>query len=118
MTPVGDQFPGWVAAIEDTNPWFEVHLNNIFILKAIVTQGCQNVDYWTEEYIIRYWADGDFKYYLDSDTNDVKVSDLIICVLQLSYLQRAHSRSSINHLLPVINVVGNNALPRQKDQLT
>lgn len=61
-----DRWPqGWTASVEDTSPWFEVNLNDPFIITSLATQGYGGtIDQWVEKYRISWEnEEGDWRNY-------------------------------------------------------
>ena len=48
--------PGWVPAYEDQS-WIQVNLPQDFTIRAILTQGCQDENFWTTSYAMQYWIE-------------------------------------------------------------
>ena len=68
LDTMGSKHIGWVASIGETNPWLQITLLRQFTLKSVLTQGCQNSDFWTEEYRIQYLENKIWTFYLGNDS--------------------------------------------------
>ena len=68
LDTIANTRPGWVASITDTNPWLQIILQGQFTLKSVLTQGCQDSDFWTEEYRIEYFDNKQWLFYLGSNS--------------------------------------------------
>ena len=66
---------GWVPADEDQS-WIQVNLQQEFTIHAILTQGCQDENFWTTSYAMQYWIKDSqvMVYYKDDPKLDRKVS--------------------------------------------
>lgn len=61
-----DRWPqGWTASTEDLSPWFQVNLNDDFIITSVATQGYGGtIDQWVEKYRMSWEnEEGDWRNY-------------------------------------------------------
>ena len=66
---------GWIPAADDTHPWLEVGFAKAFDIKAIVTQGCSNEDFWVKSFSLDFsLGDTDLVSFVDESTGNPKVS--------------------------------------------
>ena len=77
LETLGKRRLGWVASESDTSPWIGINLQEPFILRSIWTQGCQDADYWTTEYALKYWNQESWDDYMDERTSDIKVGSKV-----------------------------------------
>ena len=61
---------GWIPASDDSRPWLEVRFTKAFDIKAIVTQGCSNEDFWVKSFSVDFSLGDTF---VDGDTEKPKV---------------------------------------------
>ncbi len=80
LPEIGLSGTGWRPTEQDTNPWLQFIMDEVYVIRAIVTQGCGNGEYWVTEYCLSYSSDGMTPvYYMASDTaQDCTVSVILI----------------------------------------
>ena len=65
---------GWIPGFDDTRPWLEVRFTKAFDIKAIVTQGCSNEDFWVKSFSIDFsLGDTDLVTIVDGAAEKTKV---------------------------------------------
>ncbi|XP_072039545.1 lactadherin-like [Amphiura filiformis] len=74
LDTLGRRRLGWVASEVDTNPWIQINLQDPFMLRSVWTQGCQDADYWTTEYVLQYWGhEASWQNYFNGSTGERKI---------------------------------------------
>ncbi len=69
---------GWMAATDDRLPWLETTFKNPFNVKAIVTQGCSNEDFWVKTYLLEYEIGEDMIKYTNGMSGEPNVSIIYV----------------------------------------
>lgn len=50
---------GWIPASDDSRPWIQLQLDEVYTVRAVVTQGCVSEESWVSAYCISYTQEGD-----------------------------------------------------------
>ncbi|XP_072018425.1 neuropilin-2-like [Amphiura filiformis] len=51
------QGSGWIPTFDDIRPWIQVYLTISNKIRAVVTQGCRNEDFWVTAYSVTFFLD-------------------------------------------------------------
>ena len=79
---VGITGTGWRPAEHDSNPWLQLTMNEVYFVRAVVTQGCGNGQFWVKEFCLSYVRDGiEQEYHSSSNVSE----ECQVCSGQLLY---------------------------------
>ena len=68
VSDVGIPGTGWIPAEYDENPTLTLMLGDVYIIRALVTQGCGEKKYWVTGYCISYAVGDVLTMILESNT--------------------------------------------------
>lgn len=70
---------GWIPSIDDdVLPWLTVAFTKAFDVRAVVTQGCSNEDFWVKSFSVKYshGPDDDLEAFMDEMLGQIKVNHI------------------------------------------
>ena len=54
ITGIGSPGSGWIPALNDSKPWLQADLGELYTVRGIITQGCGDQMAWVEEYCLSF----------------------------------------------------------------
>ena len=54
ITGIGSPGSGWIPALNDSKPWLQADLGELYTVRGIVTQGCGDQLAWVKEYCLSF----------------------------------------------------------------
>ena len=67
----------WIPEIDEVDPVIRVEVSSGHFISGLITQGCGDRDDWVTAYKVEYDDDGNFKFVIDNDGNEMVSNELI-----------------------------------------
>ncbi|XP_072020990.1 uncharacterized protein [Amphiura filiformis] len=67
---IGIPGTGWIPEIQDTNPTLELNLGDVYFIRALVTQGCGDIDYWVTGYCVSFAVENSLMMFVDDTASE------------------------------------------------